>query len=156
LRVVIHPQPFTFILKDDSIVIKGGKIMKNIILVLTVVMFCFSGIAYAKDYEARKMAGDFEFAVKIDKNPPVVGDNNVTIEIKDKQKKYVTDAKVKIEYSMPAMPGMPAMNYKVKAELKGNEYKAKMDLSMAGSWNIAVKMDRGGKTESMKFVVDAR
>jgi hypothetical protein len=130
--------------------------MKKIILVLIVAMFCFSGIAYAKDYEVKKMAGDFEFTVRIDKNPPVVGDNNVTIEIKDKLKKYVTDAKVKIEYSMPAMPGMPAMNYKAGSELKGNEYKAKMNLSMAGSWNIALKMNRGGKTTSMKFIVDAR
>lgn len=130
--------------------------MKKIILVLMVVMFCFSGIAYAKEYELMKKAGDLEFKVKIDRNPPVVGDNNVTIEIKDKLKKYVTDAKVKIEYSMPAMPGMPAMNYKADAELKGNKYKAKMKLSMAGSWNIAVKMNRGGKTTSMKFMVDAR
>jgi len=54
------------------------------------------------------------------------------------------------------MPGMPAMNYKADAELKGNEYKATMGLSMSGSWNIAVKITRAGKTSTMKFTVDAK
>lgn len=65
------------------------------------------------------------------------------------------DAKVKVECSMPAMPGMPAMNYKTDAELKGDVYKAKMNLAMSGSWNIAVKISRGGKITTVKFNVDA-
>jgi hypothetical protein len=56
---------------------------------------------------------------------------------------------------MPAMSGMPAMNYKTNAELKDNAYKAKINLSMTGSWNIAVKIIKGGKTASMKFSIDA-
>ena len=114
-----------------------------------------TGIAYAKDYEVKKKAGEYDVEVKIDKNPPVVGNNNMEIEIKDASGKYVTDAKVKVDYGMPAMPRMPAMNYKTDAELKGNEYKAKMNLSMSGSWNIAVKITRGGKTATAKFSVDA-
>lgn len=120
------------------------------------VLLLVAGIAYAKDYEVKKKAGDYDVEVRIDKNPPIVGDNNISVEVKDAAGKSVTDAKVKIEYSMPAMPGMPAMNYKADAELKGNEYKAKMDLSMSGSWNIAVKIARGGKTSTMKFTVDAK
>ena len=123
--------------------------------IFTLMLIFITGIAYAKDYEVTKKAGDFKVQVKIDKNPPVVGDNNMEIEIKDAAGKYVTDAKVKVDYGMPAMPGMPAMNYKNDAELKGNKYKATMNLSMSGSWNIAVKMTRGGKTASAKFSVDA-
>lgn len=123
--------------------------------IITMILFLAVGIAYAKDYEVKKKAGEYDVEVKIDKNPPVVGDNNITVEIKDLSGKYVTDAKVKVDYSMPAMPGMPAMNYKTDAELKGNEYKAKMNLSMSGSWNIAVKITKSGKTVSMKFNVDA-
>jgi len=52
------------------------------------------------------------------------------------------------------MPGMPAMNYKANAELKDNTYKAKINLSMTGSWNLAVKITKGGKTASMKFSID--
>jgi hypothetical protein len=129
--------------------------MKKLV-VFTLILLLIAGIAYAKDYEVKKKAGEYDVEVKIDKNPPVVGDNNIEIEVKDAAGKYVTDAKVKVEYSMPAMPGMPAMNYKADAELKGNEYKAKMNLSMSGAWNIAVKIIRGGKTTTVKFNVDAR
>lgn len=122
----------------------------------SLVLLLIAGVAYAKEYEVKKKSGEYDVTAKIDKNPPVVGDNNITIEIKDASGKYVTDAKVKVEYSMPAMPGMPPMNYKTDAELKGNEYKAKMNLSMSGAWNIAIKITRGGKTTTVKFNVDAR
>lgn len=129
--------------------------MKKIAFV-TLILLMIAGIAFAKDYEVKKKAGEYDVEVKIDKNPPVVGDNNIEIEIKDATGKYVTDAKVVVEYSMPAMPGMPPMNYKSDASLKGNEYRAKMNLSMSGSWNIAVKITRAGKTSMMKFTVDAK
>lgn len=129
--------------------------MKRIVVLVLILLFT-AGVAYAKDYEVTKKAGDYNVEVKIDRNPPVVGDNNMKIEIKDASGKYVTDAKVVVDYSMPAMPGMPAMNYKADAELKGDEYKAKMNLSMSGSWNIAVKITRAGKTSTMKFTVDAK
>lgn len=129
--------------------------MKKLV-VFTLILLVIAGIAYAKNYEVKKKAGEYDVEIKIDKNPPVVGDNNIEIEIKDTASKYITDAKVKVEYSMPAMPGMPAMNYKTDAELKGNKYKAAMNLSMSGAWNIAIKIIRGGKTTTVKFNVDAR
>lgn len=124
--------------------------------VFTLILLLIAGIAYAKDYEVKKKAGEYNVEVKIDKNPPVVGDNNATIEIKDASGKYVTDARVKVEYSMPAMPGMPAMNYKADAALSGNAYRAKMNFSMSGAWNVAVKITRGGKITAVRFNVDAR
>jgi len=124
--------------------------------VLAMLLLLVAGIAFAKDYEVTKKAGEYDVVVKIDKNPPVVGDNNVKVALKDAAGKAVTDAKVMIDYSMPAMPGMPAMNYKTDAELKGSEYAAKMDLSMSGSWNVAIKITKGGKTSTAKFTVDAK
>ena len=124
--------------------------------VFTLTLLLIGGIAYAKDYEVKKKVGEYDVEVKIDKNPPVVGDNNITIDIKDASGKNVTNAAVTVEYSMPAMPGMPAMNYKTDTELKGDEYKAKINLSMSGSWNVAVKITRSDKTTTMKFTVDAR
>src|SRR5512137_2817909 len=105
--------------------------------ILMVMVLLLAGTVYAKDYEVTKKAGGLTVDVKIDKNPPTSGTNNMDIAVKDAGGKAVTDAKVVVEYSMPAMPGMPAMNYKTDAELKGNEYKAKMNFSMSGSWNIA-------------------
>ncbi|OGW26299.1 MAG: hypothetical protein A2X59_12520 [Nitrospirae bacterium GWC2_42_7] len=129
--------------------------MKKVLAVFAMLLL-IAGIAYAKNYEISKKAGEYDVKVEIDRNPPVAGDNNIEIEIKDVTGKYVTDAKVVLDYSMPAMPGMPAMNYKTDAVLKGNEYKANMSLSMSGSWNIAVKISKGGKTSTMKFTVDAK
>jgi len=126
------------------------------IAVIGLILLLVAGVAYAKNYEVKKKAGDYDVEVKIDKNPPVVGNNNIKIEIKDTAGKYVTDAKVMVEYSMPAMPGMPPMNYKSEAALSGNEYKAKMNLSMAGPWNIAIKITKGEKTSTVRFNVDAR
>ena len=126
------------------------------IAIFVIGFLLIAGMAYAKDYEVKKKAGQYDVEVKIDKNPPVVGDNNISIEIKDPAGKYVTDAKVKVDYSMPAMAGMPAMNYKEDATVSGNTYKVTMNLSMAGSWNVAVKVTKAGKTSTMKFTVDAK
>ncbi len=128
--------------------------MKKIVIGALMVVLAF-GVAMAKDYEIKKKAGDLDVAVRMDKNPPVVGDNNIVVEVKDAAGKSVTDAKVVVDYSMPAMPGMPAMNYKTDAELKGNAYKAVMNLSMSGSWNIAIKITKAGKTSTVKFSIDA-
>lgn len=130
-------------------------VMKKVLIGVLAVVLAF-GVALAKDYEVKKKAGDFDVEVRIDKNPPVVGDNNIAIDVRDAAGKNVTDAKVVVDYSMPAMPGMPAMNYKTDAELKGSAYKAVMNLSMSGSWNIAVKITKAGKTSTAKFSVDAR
>lgn len=126
------------------------------IAVVGLILLLIAGVAYAKDFEVKQKAGDYEVEVKIDKNPPVLGNNNVKVEIKDASRKYITDAKVIVEYSMPAMPGMPPMNYKTEAVLSGNEYKAKMNLSMKGPWNIAIKITKGGKTSTVKFNIDVR
>jgi len=131
------------------------KDVKKFLMILTAVLL-LCGVAYAKDYEVKKKAGDYNVEVKIDKNPPAVGKNNMEIEIEDAAGKYVTDAKVLVEYSMPAMSGMPAMNYKADAALKGEGYKATMDLSMSGSWNVTIKIIRGDKASKVKFSVDAQ
>jgi hypothetical protein len=129
--------------------------MKKVIACMMILLLT-SAVAAAKDYEVKKKAGDYDVEVKIDRNPPVVGDNNLRIEIKDGTGTYVTDAKVVVDYSMPAMPGMPPMNYKTDAQLKGNEYRATMNLSMSGPWNVAIKITRAGKTSTVKFNVDAK
>jgi len=103
-----------------------------------------------------KNAGDYTVSIAMEKNPPIVGKNNVDVNVKDKGGKAVDDAKVVVEYSMPAMTGMPAMNYKANATLSGDTYKCVIEPSMSGSWNIAVKISRGGKTETAKLTVDVK
>ena len=118
-------------------------------------LFLIGGMACANNYEVKKKAGGYDVEIRIDKSQPVVGENNIEIGIKDTSGKDVTDAQIRVEYSMPAMPGMPAMNYKTEAALKGYKYRATMNLSMSGSWGIVVKITRAGKITKVKFNVDA-
>jgi hypothetical protein len=93
--------------------------MKKFLLILIALLFT-AGFAYANDCcSDMKQAGDYMIHMKLDKNPPVAGENELEITIQDKTGAYVTDATVGIEYSMPAMPAMPGMPYKSVAELKG-------------------------------------
>lgn len=129
------------------------KIMKRFAAVLVILLLAV-GLVYAKDYVVLKKAGSYAVEVKLDKNPPVTGLNKMEINIKDEKGGNVTDATVTVDYGMPAMPGMPAMNYKAKAELKGSRYLTNINFSMSGAWNINVKINRGGKTQSVKLNVD--
>jgi hypothetical protein len=129
--------------------------MKRVTLIVCVLLLAV-GLAYAKDYEMTKKAGEYTVLVTIDKNPPVTGKNTMTVGIRDGAGKDVTDATVAIDYAMPAMPGMPAMNYKAGTSLKDKRYVAEMDFSMSGSWSIAVKITRGGKTQAVKLNVDVK
>ena len=119
-----------------------------IIFLLTV------GLVYAKDYTIMKKAGSYTVEVKLDKNPPITGPNKMEISIKDDKGVNVTDAAVVVEYVMPAMPGMPAMNYKTKAELNGSRYLANVNFSMSGAWAVNIKITRAGKTQAVKLNVD--
>ncbi len=129
--------------------------MKRLVMA-AMVFFLVGGLAIAKDFEVTKKAGDYTVVVTMDKNPPTTGDNNLTVSVKDGAGADVTDAKVSLEYSMPAMPGMPPMKYNTNAELAGKQYKTKVNFSMSGSWNMIVRIVRGGKTAQAKFTVDAR
>lgn len=129
--------------------------MKRLLLAVMAVLLV-AGTAVAKDYEVTKKAGDYTVVVKMDRNPPITGDNNLSVTIKDAAGTEVKDAKVAVEYTMAAMPGMPAVKVKTDTELKGSEYKAKLNFSMAGGWSVAVIINRGDKKAQAKFSVDVR
>ena len=130
--------------------------MKKIILVTMALLLIIAGVVYAKGLEVNQKAGDFNVTVTMDKNPPGTGINNLQVDIKDATGKNVADAKVRVDYSMPAMPGMGAMNYKTDAVLNGQIYAAKLNISMSGPWNIVVRITNVCKTSSVKFNVDAQ
>jgi len=130
--------------------------MKKIFLITVALLLIAAGAAFTAVLEVKNKAGEYNVSVKFDKNAPSTGANNVEIQVTDSSGKYVTDATVKVDYSMPAMPGMPAMNYKTNAVLSGNKYSAKLDISMSGAWNIAVKITKDGKTSTLKFNIDAQ
>ena len=129
--------------------------MKRLVIAFIILLVAV-GLVYAKNYELTKKAGEYTVLVTIDKNPPVTGKNNMAVGIKDAAGKDVTDATVAIDYGMPAMPGMPAMNYKADARLKDKRYVATVDFSMSGPWSVSIKITRVGKTQSVKLNVDVK
>jgi nitrogen fixation protein FixH len=130
---------------------KDGKRMKKI-AVSIIILLLTAGFAYAKNYELTKKTGDYTIKLSMDKSPSM-GKNNVTIDIKDTQGKAVNSQSVVVSYSMPAMPGMPPMNYKTKAVQKNGAYKATLEICMAGPWTIEVKFN-AGSTRTAKFNID--
>lgn len=129
--------------------------MKKILL-MAIAVCLVAGTVLAKDYEIVKKAGGYDVKINLDKNPPVVGKNIITVALSDSSGKAISDAKVVVNYGMPAMPGMPAMNYKTATELKKGRYEASLDFSAKGPWYIQVKLTRGGKTETVKLNLDVQ
>ncbi len=120
------------------------------------ILLFIAGTAYSKGYEIKKSFGEYKAEVKIDRSPPIVGDNHIEIEVKDASGKPVTDAKILVNYYMPPMPRMAPMNYIADAKLTGEKYKARMNFIMSGPWIIAIKINHGGKISTAKFSVDAQ
>ncbi len=114
------------------------------------------GTAGAATLELKKKAGNYDVELRIDRNPPVVGDNGLSLKITDGDGAVLKDAKVLVNYYMPPMPRMAPMNYKTPAKLKKDSYTVSMRLIMAGPWVIVVKITVGDKTTSARFQIDAR
>ena len=123
--------------------------------ILILVLLVTVPSAYSKDLELAGKAGEFDVRAVIDRNPPIVGNNRMEIEIRDSNG-HVTDANVMVNYYMPPMPRMAPMNYTATAELKGEKYRVEMDLIMAGPWIIRVLITRDGKKATAKFNIDAQ
>ena len=70
--------------------------------------------------------------------PLVVGDNTIFVTLQKSEKK-VSDAKVKIKFFMPEMPGMPYMEYKEKLKRKGDHFTGSVNLGMGGTWQYQLK-----------------
>ena len=106
--------------------------------------------------EARvlKRAGDYIVAIQVDRNPPIMGVNNLEVEIRGADGAEVTDAKVLVNYYMPPMPRMAPMNYRVDAPFRNRKYRVAMNFIMEGPWYIVVKINHKGKAASAKFNVN--
>ena len=84
-------------------------------------------------------AGPFKIAVSVQPETPQVGKNNIVIQVRDQEDNPVTGAKVRAVGEMPAMGAMPAMYAQADiTETSPGVYQGDFELSMAGSWPLAV------------------
>ena len=124
------------------------------IMLIVVLMVMVAGAVYAGSLEVTKKAGANTVTVTLRSDPPSAGVNPVTVSVRDAAGKPVTTAAVVVEYGMPGMPGMPPMSYKEPLAPAGQVYKGNLNFSMAGPWQVTVKVRQGGKTNAVKFSTD--
>ncbi len=132
--------------------------MKKLIAgsVLLFLIFSSYEIVCAKSLELKKKTGEHIVEIKLERNPPITGDNKIEILIKNSQGEIIRDLAVLVNYYMLPMPRMAPMNYTVPAKFYKNDYRASLKFIMSGPWIIAVKMTRTGSTRTIKFNIDVQ
>ncbi|GJL51309.1 MAG: hypothetical protein NPIRA01_25360 [Nitrospirales bacterium] len=93
----------------------------------------------------KKTAGGLTLVFSTDPTPARMGDNRVHVTITDNNNKPVSDAKVQLTYTMP-MPGMIPATVPMAGGEPGR-YEAKVNLGMAGQWDLTIEVQRLGTPE---------
>jgi hypothetical protein len=126
-------------------------------LIMLLSFTMMTGWGWSRGYETQKKAGAYQITLKADKYPLVKGDNTITIEVADASKKPAANAKVKIRYFMPPMPGMAPMDYAADPVRKGDAYTFSANIPMEGGWKVEVTVTpETGAEASATFNLDAR
>lgn len=130
--------------------------MRRIILILTV-MFLSAGLAYGMDYEVTKKAGDYTVQVKIDRNPPIVGGNNMMIWLKDAAGNDVKGATMTVDYHRPTKKfWTSAKKYNAYALPHENNYHVILKIPAQGLWDVTINIHHIGKSVSTGFRIDVK
>ena len=132
-----------------------GRLVRDFVMISLLIMV-FAAPVCGRDFTVKRNLQGYTLSVTIDQNPPILGKNDIKVEIKDSLGKYVVDASVTVNYFMPPMPGMPPMNYRVKASPGDSEYSATMNFIMKGPWNIVIRTSVAGKRLRMTVLIDVR
>ncbi len=119
-------------------------------------ILCIAAEGEAGDYRVRRKTSNHVVDAAINRNPPVMGENTIRIDIRDARGRHLTGARVSVNYYMPPMPGMVPMNYTVPAAADGSRYRAEMNFIMTGPWNIVIRVESGGSPWRVTFPIDVR
>lgn len=85
--------------------------------------------------------GELRVGVANQPDPPHIGDNTLTIVVRDAGDKPARGAAVDAVVSMPAMGAMPYMESRGKVkEVKPGVYRAEYGLSMNGEWDVNLRV----------------
>ena len=110
--------------------------MRNL-LKIVLGIFLTLGFLHAELLEQNGQKDGFDIKLTSPK-ALVVGKNDFVIEL-SKDSKIVDNAKVKIKFFMPEMPGMPYMESEENAVLVDGKYKVSANISMGGTWQYQLK-----------------
>jgi len=104
-----------------------------------------TGMATAKDAseeQTEKKVGGLTLVLSIDPTPARMGENRILLTVTDETGNPVLNAKVWLTFTMP-MPGMTPATVPMTAGKSGT-YEAKVNLGMAGQWDLTVTIQRSG------------
>jgi nitrogen fixation protein FixH len=96
-----------------------------------------------------------DVTLRIQPDPPKVGQNQLDVTVKDAAGKPIDDAHVSVQFYMPAMPtmNMPAMRNDVTlSPAGGGVYRGSGEIMMAGRWDATVMVTRGGQRLASKQI----
>ena len=110
--------------------------MKNIIEIVLGFFLTFTFL-HAELLEQNGQKDGYDVTLKSSK-ALVVGSNEFVVELA-KDSKVVENAKVKVKFFMPEMPGMPYMESESEAVLVNGKYKVNINFSMNGTWQYQLK-----------------
>lgn len=79
------------------------------------------------------------YKVVVSSEKPLVSGSNILHVKIEKDAKPLTDAKAKIKFFMPEMPGMPYMEYKANGVLVGDKFEFEINLGMGGTWQYQLQ-----------------
>ncbi len=89
-----------------------------------------------------------DIALRVQPDPPKVGENTFEVTVKDDKGQPVADADVAIQFFMAGMPtmNMPAMRNEVKLSAAGGGvYRGAGEVTMGGRWDATVVVSRQGQ-----------
>jgi hypothetical protein len=129
--------------------------MKRIILTL-IILFISAALVYGMDYEVTKKLGDYYVQVKVDRNPPVVGENNMMIWMKDADGNNVKGATISVDYRRATILWMSTKKYNAYAQPHENNYHAILEFPTQGSWDVTINIRYKGKRVSTSFRIDVK
>ena len=87
-------------------------------------------------------AGAYKVQLKLNPEQPKIGNNNVTLLIRNEQDQAISDAQIESVAVMPAMGSMPEMREAVDIEHTGaGMYRGTFSLPMNGSWPLSVQIN---------------
>lgn len=90
---------------------------------------------------AMDRVGAYQLRLTNKPEPPNVGDNALTIMVRDDEGKPLRGAQLEVVVFMAAMGSMPYMESRAKIqERRAGEYQARYALSMGGEWDITLRI----------------
>jgi len=127
--------------------------MKKLFVAIFAVLLGLSGAFAAEALSKKGMAGPLEVEYSSEK-PLSQGMNMINIKVKENGKE-IQNAKVSVTASMPAMPGMPAMEQSSEAMFVNGAYMAHVVFSMNGTWQLNIVIETAdGKKQRLKSSVN--